>query len=65
MAHKIGPAMPVVEVFFQLTWLCVCENSFTEDALRLLQIPRFSDASETETIVVIIPFPFLRHDGAG
>jgi len=48
----------------QLGWLqiCVGENIFTEHALGLLQILSFSDASETKTNIVIIPFSFLRHD---
>jgi len=56
--------MSVVEVFLQLRWLhiCVKESSFTEHTLRLLQTLSFADASETKTNLVIIPFPFLRHD---
>jgi len=35
---------------------------FQKDALRLLHIFNFSDANETKTSAVIIPFPFLWHD---
>jgi len=56
--------MSVVGVFLQLRWLqiCVGEKTFTEHALSFFANPQFSDASETETNVVIIPFPFPRHD---
>jgi len=40
IAHNIGPTMSIVEVFLQLRWIQICAqgNSFTEHALRLLQI---------------------------
>jgi len=43
MALKIGPDMSLVEVFLQrrLLQICVGGNSFTEHALRLLQISVF------------------------
>jgi len=65
MANNRDPAMSVVDIFLQLRLLqiWVGENSLTKHALRLLQILVFSDASEIKTNVVIIPFPFLRHEG--
>ena len=65
MAHNIGPAMSIVELFLQLRWLAICvgENSFTEHALTLLQIASFSDANEIKTNVFSSEFHFLRPDG--
>jgi len=65
MANNRDPAMSVVDIFLQLRLLqiWVGENSLTKHALRLLQILVFSDASEIKTNVVIISFPFLRHEG--
>jgi len=49
IAHKISPAISVVEVFLQLRKFQICarKKCFAQHALRLLQILRFSDAKET------------------
>ena len=64
MAHNIGIAMLVFEVFLQIRKFqnCVGENWITKQVERLLQIINFSDASGTKTSVVIIQFSYLRHD---
>jgi len=64
MAHYIGMIISVVEVSLQLRWLQICigENSFTEHALKLSKSSVFQMQVKPKRTIVIILFPFLRHD---